>query len=69
QGDEAGPPAPGEGPIPGKPGWSWRTRVVHEKAVPDVGQVVRVEILAEQADPSAPVLGVEVLVPFREQRQ
>ena len=69
QGQDADPPAPGEGPVTGKVGWSWRARVVHEKAVLDVGQVVRVEILAEQAETLEPVLGVEILVPYREKRQ
>lgn len=69
QGDDAGPPAQGEGPVVGKAGWSWRTRVLYEKAVRDVGQVLRVEILAEGTEPGEPILGVEVLVPYREKRQ
>ena len=65
--DLPGLPRGGEGEVPGRPGWRWRTATLErEDAAAVGGQVVQVDVFAPQWSDTSPTGRIEVLLPAEE---
>jgi hypothetical protein len=57
-------PRRSNGPVAGRPGWSWRTRPVESDSAASLGgQVVRLEVFAPGGPTDSPAASVELVLP------